>query len=130
MMPSPSTLPTLGPGMPVSISSLQTDSRTVSAGKSDAAGPSETSDKRLNDACIESLFIYYMLKEMRASIPKDGYLGQSMQSETYTSMFDMEVARELSGGQGIGLADFLRQHLIDRLEEAEAPKDKKEIDFY
>jgi len=128
----PLALPTLGPGVPVSISSVQTDSRTVSAGKSDAAGPSETSDKRLNDACneFESLFIYYMLKEMRASIPKDGYLGQSMQSETYTSMFDMEVARELSGGQGIGLADFLRQHLIDRLEEAEAPKDKKEIDFY
>ncbi len=128
----PPALPTLGPGMPASISSVQRGSRIVTAGKSDAAGPSEINDKRLNDACneFESLFIYYMLKEMRASIPKDGYLGQSMQSETYTSMFDMEIARELSGERGLGLADFLRQHLINRLEEAEAPKAKKEIDFY
>jgi Rod binding domain-containing protein len=57
------------------------------------------------------------MKEMRASIPDDGYLGRSTQSETYTSLYDIEIARRLSEQRGIGLADFLMRQLADRFDE-------------
>ena len=40
-----------------------------------------------------------------------------MQSETYTSLFDIEIARRLSEQKGIGLADFLMRQLADRFNE-------------
>ena len=102
------------------------------AGEKAAAPDSSIADEKgLDEACkeFESLFIYHLLKEMRASIPKDGYLGKSMQSETYTSMFDIEIARELSGQRGIGLADFLMRQLANRLNETESQKTKKRLIF-
>jgi len=100
--------------------------------KIETPGLSTRDDKRLDEACseFESLFIYQLLKEMRASVPGDGYLGNSMQSETYASMFDIEIARELSSQRGIGLADFLRQQLADRMGHDETPHTQKEVDFY
>jgi flagellar protein FlgJ len=83
-------------------------------GKADACDGLEQR-RAIKEACseFESIFIYHLLKEMRASIP-DGYLGKSMQSETYTSLFDIEIARRLSEQKGIGLADFLMRQLADR----------------
>jgi flagellar protein FlgJ len=92
----------------------------LNAVKGKADGPQNAEHSQaLKDACteFESLFIYQLIKEMRASIPDDGYLGKSMQSETYTSLFDIEIARRLSTQRGIGLADFLMQQLADRLSE-------------
>lgn len=94
----------------------------------EAAAPEiSRADGALKDACkeFESLFLYHLLKEMRASIPKDGYLETSMQSETYTSMFDIEIAKELSEQRGIGLADFLMRQLTNRLNETESQNEKK-----
>lgn len=75
--------------------------------------------QELKEACteFESLFIYHLLKEMRASIPDGGYIEKSMQSETYTSLFDIEIARRLSTQRGLGLADFLMRQLANRMEE-------------
>jgi len=91
-----------------------------------AAPDASRADGALKDACkeFESLFLYHLLKEMRASIPKDGYLGTSRQSETYTSMFDIEIARDLSEQKGIGLADFLMRQLANRLNETEFQSEK------
>jgi len=85
--------------------------------KADAPDGAEE-HQAIKEACteFESIFIYHLMKEMRASIP-DGYLGKSMQSETYTSLFDIEVARRLSEQKGIGLADFLMRQLADRYNE-------------
>jgi len=106
--------------------------RPLASSKADGPGSSIRDDKRLDEACseFESLFIYQLLKEMRASVPGDGYLDNSMQSETYTSMFDLEIARELSSQRGIGLANFLRQQLANRMDQDETPHTQKEIDFY
>ncbi len=103
------------------------------AGEKAAAPESSTADSNgLDEACVEfeSLFIYQLLKEMRASIPGDGYLGQSTQSKTYTSMFDVEIARKISSQRGIGLADFLRQQLSIRLDDTESQQTQKKIDIY
>ena len=120
-------LTTSGPGMGSSTPRIET--RPPAGGKTAATVPAPVEDKRLDDVCreFESLFIYQLLKEMRASVPGDGYLGRSMQSETYTSMFDLEIARELSSQRGIGLAGFLRRQLADRLGDAEIQTAKKEL---
>jgi flagellar protein FlgJ len=106
------------PGSPASLATANQQKPHAADCKADV--PRDAAHGReLQEACteFESLFIYQLLKEMRASIPDGGYLGQSMQSETYTSLFDIEIARRLSTQRGIGLADFLMQQLADQLDE-------------
>lgn len=109
------------PGIPGSTISLAVaGQRTQAAARGKADETQGGGDRQtLQEACteFESLFLYQLLKEMRATIPDDGYLGKSMQSETYTSLFDIEIARRLSAQKGIGLADFLMQQMANRLSE-------------
>ncbi len=59
---------------------------------------------------FESLFLQMMLKSMRdASF--GGGLMDSKQSEMYRDMFDKQIAMDMSQGEGIGLADVLKQQL-------------------
>lgn len=113
-------------------SMLQKQTRPSAGEKTDMPESSITDSKGLDEACaeFESLFIYQLLKEMRESIPDDGYLGESTQSKTYTSMFDIEIARKISNQRGIGLADFLRQQLAVRLGDTELQETQKKIDIY
>ncbi len=72
----------------------------------------------LKKACkgVESLFVNMMLKEMRKSIPKSGLFQESMQRDIYTSLFDQQVAQEVSGvGRGIGIADMLYEQLSRKM---------------
>jgi len=68
---------------------------------------------RLKEACaeLESLFIYYMLKEMRSTIPKTELFSGGKAEEIYTSMMDVQVAKELSSNGGIGLSAVLLEQL-------------------
>ncbi len=65
---------------------------------------------------FESLFMYEMLKTMRKTIPGDdssenNVFSTDLGKDTYTQMFDMELARKLtSGGQG-SIADMLYNSL-------------------
>ena len=59
---------------------------------------------------FESLFLQMMLKSMRdASF--GGGLMDSEQGEFYRDMYDKQLAMDLSGRQGIGLADVLKRQL-------------------
>ena len=51
-------------------------------------------DPALRDACLqmESLFIHHLLKEMRATIDKSGFISGGRAEEIYTSMMDAETA--------------------------------------
>mgnify|MGYP001818945301 FL=1 len=102
MMPGPETVPSM----------LLKQTRPSAGEKTDMPESSITDSKGLDEACaeFESLFIYQLLKEMRESIPDDGYFGESTQSKTYTSMFDIEIARNISNKRCNGLSDFLNQH--------------------
>jgi peptidoglycan hydrolase FlgJ len=66
-------------------------------------------DKACTD--MESLFIFYLLKEMRATIPKDGFVGRGKGEEIYTSMLDSQLAKELAAERGIGLSPLLHESL-------------------
>lgn len=71
------------------------------------------SDVRLKEACIEleSLFINYLLKEMRATIPKSGFISGGKAEEIYTSMLDSQLAKEMAARGGIGLSSLLCDQL-------------------
>ena len=71
-------------------------------------------EKKLRKACatFESIFTYYMFKEMRQSIPQSGYFKQSPGKDTYYMLFDQKVAEEMSNkGKGAGLQQALFNQL-------------------
>ncbi len=60
---------------------------------------------------FESIFINSLFKEMRKSIPDNGYLKHEMSMEIFHEMMDMEIARELSNRGGLGLARLIYEQL-------------------
>ena len=83
-----------------------------------ALNPSELAhaaenDLRLKEACaeFESLFVFHLLKEMRAAIPKSDFMSGGKAEEIYTSLLDSHLAREIALKGGIGLSAIL----LDRL---------------
>lgn len=61
-------------------------------------------------AQFESLFLQMMLKSMRQASFGGGIMD-SKQSEFYRDMYDQQLAVDLSGQQGIGLAAMLKRQL-------------------
>ena len=82
--------------------------------KSGNLSPSVENAPQLKEACaeLESLFISYLLKEMRATIPKTGLISGGRAEEIYTSMLDTEISKEMASQRGIGLSSLF----LDRLE--------------
>ena len=70
-------------------------------------------DPQLRAACIEmeSLFINYLFKEMRATINKSGFISGGRGEEIFTSLLDVELSRKISGAGGIGLSAILLEQL-------------------
>jgi flagellar protein FlgJ len=68
---------------------------------------------------FESIFIRMMLQSMRDAGGQDE-LFSSQEGNTYRSMFDDQIALEMSRGKGIGLADMLVQQLVRAGVEAQA----------
>jgi flagellar protein FlgJ len=60
---------------------------------------------------FESIFIRMMLQSMRDAGGQDE-LFSSQEGNTYRSMFDDQIALDMSRGKGIGLADLLVQQLM------------------
>ena len=54
------------------------------------------------------MFVQMMLKSMRAALPQDGELSTE-QTKLYTSMYDQQIAQDMSGS--LGIADMLVQQL-------------------
>ncbi|MCQ8102552.1 flagellar assembly peptidoglycan hydrolase FlgJ [Methylomonas sp. SURF-2] len=59
---------------------------------------------------FESVFLTMVLKSMRQAKLADGAMD-SKQSEFYRDMFDQQMALELSGKPGIGMADLIARQL-------------------
>ena len=47
-----------------------------------------------------------MLKSMREALPKDGIFS-SDSTRLYTSMYDQQIAQQMTAGKGLGLADMM-----------------------
>jgi flagellar protein FlgJ len=59
---------------------------------------------------VEGVFVQMMLKSMRAAVPKGG-LFDSNQSDLYTSLYDQQIAQQLTAKKGLGLAEMMVKQL-------------------
>ncbi|EPC7643110.1 flagellar assembly peptidoglycan hydrolase FlgJ [Escherichia coli] len=55
---------------------------------------------------VEGMFVQMMLKSMRDALPKDG-LFSSEHTRLYTSMYDQQIAQQMTAGKGLGLAEMM-----------------------
>lgn len=94
---------------PANNASFYADFGSLAALKQDAKADSP---QALRDAAqqFESLFTNMMLKSMRAASFGDELTGSS-DVDFYQSMFDQQLAVQMSKGKGLGLADMLVQQL-------------------
>ena len=73
---------------------------------------------------FESIFINMMLKSMRQATERSGLLD-SQASKTYESMFDQQIAVELSKGGMFGVADVLNTQMqAQKMGQPERPEVK------
>jgi flagellar protein FlgJ len=77
----------------------------------DLAGDKD--DPRLRAACaeMESLFLSHLLKEMRATVEKSGFISGGQAEEIFTSLLDVEISKKMSAAGGIGLSAMLLEQL-------------------
>ncbi len=60
----------------------------------------------------EAVFIGQLFKEMRNTVPKVGLTGEDkFATQIYQEMWDGEVAKAASEGQGLGLADMIYKQM-------------------
>lgn len=99
-------------------------SAAVNTSKVKQTQPAESDQQRLNKACsaFESLFIHYMLKEMRATVNKSGLMDGGQGEEIYTSMLDARLAENLAERGGIGLASILMRQFESRTGQIHNPE--------
>jgi Rod binding domain-containing protein len=77
------------------------------------AAQTDLQTQKLKTACdnFEALFMQQLLKQMRATIPKDPMLGGGMSEEIYTEMFDAELSKEMAGSGGLGISRLLFEYM-------------------
>ena len=58
---------------------------------------------------FEGVFVQMMLKSMRQALPEGGLLSNE-QTKLYTSMYDQQIAQDMSN-KGLGMADMMVEQL-------------------
>jgi flagellar protein FlgJ len=83
--------------------------------RSGKKSPSGQKDADLKETCseLESVFINYLLKEMRQTIDKSGFISGGRAEEIYTSMLDMQLAKQFAHKGGIGLSSMFMEQLSE-----------------
>jgi flagellar protein FlgJ len=67
-------------------------------------------EKKLKKVCadFEAMLTFQLIKTMRQSVPRNGYLRPSQAQQTYEMMLDQKMAEELAGkAGGLGLQKML-----------------------
>jgi peptidoglycan hydrolase FlgJ len=93
-------------------SSIPADIKTDRTTTVQTADPEK--DKKLKKACadFEAMLVFQLLKTMRQTIPKNGYLKPSQGQQTYEMMLDQKIATDLAHkGEGLGLQKMLYNQL-------------------
>jgi len=70
---------------------------------------------KLREACkkFEAIFIEYMLKTMRKSIPKTTLFKRENAEEIYTYLLDQMIAEKVAESKGLGISDILYKELSE-----------------
>ena len=94
---------------------MLTDSKLLTSAAWDAQSLNELKTKAGKDPAanlrpvarqVEGMFVQMMLKSMREPLPKDGVFS-SDSTRLYTSMYDQQIAQQMTAGKGLGLADMI-----------------------
>lgn len=75
--------------------------------------PSDKDDQKLRATCkeMESVFLNYMLTQMRSTIPKVTLMGDNSKTDIMQSMLDGELSKNMAQAGGIGIADMIYRQL-------------------
>jgi soluble lytic murein transglycosylase-like protein len=78
-----------------------------------APARSEEEDRRLRRVAqdFETIFLSYMMKTMRETVPESGLMESNLDREFFTGMFDEEVSKRAAQGRGVGLAEMIYRQL-------------------
>lgn len=60
---------------------------------------------------FESIFLKELLKIMRETVPKSGFLNGGWTEEFYWDMLNQELSERMAQGGGIGLAEMVYQQM-------------------
>lgn len=83
------------------------------------AGQDPTANIRPVARQVEGMFVQMMLKSMREALPKDGVFS-SDSTRLYTSMYDQQIAQQMTAGKGLGLAEMMvKQMTLEQAQPAE-----------
>ena len=99
---------------------IQKQMPTVNLPLRGASAPSPTvlqggkDSERLKQACedFESIFVGFMLQQMRQTVPQNDLFGGGSAEQLYTSMMDSELAKSISHKRGLGLANQMYRQLM------------------
>jgi flagellar protein FlgJ len=103
-------------GMTTNLQNTQTMGKTV-AGKTLTPAETAAKEKKLKKVCadFESMLVYQLLKSMRQTVPKSGFLSGSHGKDTYEMMLDQKVADAMAAkGDGLGIQKILYNQLKAR----------------
>ena len=92
-----------------------------------AKAQQEQDERKLKKACeeIEALFIQQIFKQMRATVPKGGFIPESMGTKIYEEMLDTEYSKLIAASpHNLGLADLLYQQLKPQNKESNIEGEK------
>ena len=101
--------------MPLPINTINPPLQATTTRPSPPTNGQETGRQEdLQKACrdFESLFVNYMLQQMRQTVPQNSMFGGGQPEKIYTSMMDQEVAKEISRQRGMGLAPILYHQMV------------------
>lgn len=80
-----------------------------------ATDPAQEKKIKKVSADFEAMLVYQLIKTMRKSAPRDGFLKPSQAQQTYEMMLDQKIAEELAKkGGGLGLQKMLYNQMTGR----------------
>lgn len=90
------------------------------------------SEKKMRETAsqFEEMITRLLLKEMRKTIPKDGFIEESHATEMYTDMMDDHLAKQLSENSSMGIGDMVYNELKaknDRIANPDATKSSQDF---
>jgi len=73
-------------------------------------------NEQIKEVCqqFEALFINMLFKEMRKTIPDGGLIEKSNATETFESMLDENVSKQMSETGDFGIADLMYKQLVSK----------------
>lgn len=111
---------------PLKPQAARTASESFAEKLSQAAKTTTTAadDKKLRETCreMESVFLNYLLTQMRSTVHKTNLFGDNSKQEIVQSLLDSELSKNMAGAGGIGLADMIYRQLSTQQTKSQAPK--------